>query len=252
MDDLKLLAGRPARLTILDFGLFRVHAGPRNIGICGFLVTTDAGEHVLIDGGFPAKYADDPARATAEDDLGGFGAVLSITPDNLPVAQLARAGIAPDQIDLSVLTHSHIDHLGGLHDFRHAPLLISAEERALPKPLYWTGGQPWDWPERHYVTVAGDARIGPGFTLLQAPGHAPGQIAFMIELPETGPVLLASDAISRPSEIEERFDTAWDPTQAVASADRLMALACARDAFVIYGHGPEQWPTLRKSPDYYS
>ena len=252
MQDLSLLAGRPARLTVLDFGSFRVHAGPRDIGICGFLVTTDAGEHVLIDSGFPAKYADDAEAATAEDGLGSFGQVLSLTRETLPAAQLALAGVAPEDIDLFVLTHSHIDHLGGLYDFTQAPLLVSAVERRLPRPLYWSGGQPWDWPDRTTITVEGDARIGPGFELFHVPGHAPGQLAFLLELPQTGPVLLASDAISRPAEIEERFDTAWAPVAAIASAERLMRLARERDAFVIYGHGPEQWPTLRKAPEHYA
>ena len=251
MNELGLLRGRPARLYVLDFGFFRVHAGPRDIGICGFLVTTDAGENVLIDSGFPAKYAHDADSATEEDALGSFGNVLSLTHENLPAAQLAKAGVSSDEIDLFVLTHTHIDHLGGLFDFRQAPLLISERERALPKPLYWTGGQPWDWPERDYRVIAEDVRIGPGFEVLQAPGHAPGQIAMMLDLPQTGPVLLASDAISRPSEADERFDTAPEPEIARQSAKRLLRMAGERDALVIYGHSPEQWPQLRKAPAFY-
>ena len=42
-----------------------------------------------------------------------------------------------------------------------------------------------------------------------------------------------------------------DPATALASARRLMQLAEDRDAFVIYGHGPEQWPSLRKAPLFY-
>lgn len=251
MEERTLLRGRPLRLHVLDFGLFRVHAGPRDIGIVGFLVTTDDGEHVLVDGGFPAKYADDPKRATEEDGLGGFGEVLSLTHDNLPQAQLALAKVRPEEIDLLILTHSHIDHLGALQDFPHASLVVSAAERALPKPLYWSGGQPWEWPERHYEVLASDTRIGPDFEVLQAPGHAPGQLAIMLKLPETGAVLLTGDAISRPAEIAERFDTAADPETAIRSAERLMRLAEERRAFVIYGHGPEQWPELRKAPLFY-
>jgi len=251
MDHLDLLKGRPARLFVLDYGLFRVHAGPRDIGIVGFLIVTDKGERLLVDGGFPAKYADDPAAATAEDGLGAFGEVLSLTRENRPEAQLAHAGATPGEIDLVLLTHSHIDHLGALFDFPRATLLVAERERALPRPLYWSGGQPWDWPDRETVRLARDTRLGPGCEVLQTPGHAPGQLSLVIDLPRTGTVILASDAISRPAEIDEGFDTAPDPETALASARRLMRLAEERDALVIYGHGPDQWPTLRKAPLFY-
>lgn len=251
MDRLTLLRGRPARLYVLDFGFFRVHAGPRDIGIVGFLIVTDQSERLLVDGGFPAKYADATAGATAEDELGHFGEVLSLTRDNLPEAQLALADTRPQDVRLLLLTHSHIDHVGALHDFPGATLLVAEAERALPRPLYWSGGQPLAWPERETVRLARDAAIGPGCEVLQAPGHAPGQLSLMIELPRTGWVLLAGDAISRPAEIDERFDTAADPEAAQASAARLMRLARERDAFTIWGHGPEQWPHLRKAPLFY-
>lgn len=251
MDELNLLAGRPARLYVLDFGFFRVHAGPRDIGIVGFMIETDAGERLLVDSGFPAKYAEDPEAATAEDGLGSFGQVLSLTRENLPAAQLAKAGTTPEEVDLFLLTHSHIDHLGGLFDFPQAPLLVAERERALPKPLYWSGGQPWHWPERETIRLTSDARLGPGCEVLQAPGHAPGQLALVLELPRTGTVILTSDAISRPAEIEEGFDTAPDPAQALESAGRLMRIAEERGAFLIYGHSPAQWPELRKAPAFY-
>ena len=246
-----LLKGRPLALHVLDFGLFKVHANGRVIGICGFLITTDAGEKVLVDTGFPARYAEDPAAASAEDDLGAFGEVLHIGPENLPEAQLALCGVTADKIDLLVMTHTHIDHVGGIADFAQAPMLIAASERALPRPLYWGTVQPLDWPDRRYIEISEDTDIGPGLRVLQAPGHAPGQLALMLELPETGPVLLTGDAMSRPAEIDEGFDTARDPARARASAARLMALAQECGAFVIYGHSPEQWPELRKAPDGY-
>jgi N-acyl homoserine lactone hydrolase len=246
-----LLTGRPASLHILDYGLFRVHANGRVIGICGYLITTDAGERVLVDGGFPAKYAADPAAASAEDGLGAFGEVLVLGPSNLPEAQLALCGVTPAQIDLMIQTHTHIDHVGALAAFPEAPMVIAAAERALARPLYWGTVRPLDWPDRRYVVLEGDREIGPGFEVLQAPGHAPGQLALMLRLPQTGPVLLTSDAISRPAEIDDGFDTAPDPTRAQASAARLMARADREGAFVIYGHCPRQWPNLRKAPDGY-
>lgn len=243
--------GRPVSLAVLDYGLFRVHANGRIIGISGFVIRTDAGETILIDTGFPAKYAEDAVAATAEDHLGAFGEVLSLTPDNLPGPQLALLGLTADDIDLLIITHTHIDHIGGMADFPRAPMVIAAAERALPRPLYWSGAQPMAWPACDYRLVHGDMDLGPGLHLMLVPGHAPGQLALLVDLPQTGPVLLTSDAISRPAEMDEAFAGSWDAPAACDSAARLMALAKARDAFVIYGHWPEQWPDLRKAPDLY-
>lgn len=245
------IKGRPISLTVLDYGLFKVHANGRVIGICGFVIRTDRDETVLVDTGFPAKYAHDIAASAAEDRLGTFGEVLALTPENLPAAQLARMGLAPKDIDLLVITHTHIDHVGGIADFPDAPIVIAAAERALERPLYWGAVRPLAWPERTYVTIDADAALAPGLTLLLSPGHAPGQLALLVELPETGPVLVTGDAISRPAEVEEGFADAADPASARASAARLLRIAEERQAFIIYGHSPEQWGDLLKAPASY-
>lgn len=246
------LKGKPKRLAILDYGLFEVHAGPRTIGICGFVIETDAGEYVLIDTGFPAKYAENSDAATAEDDLGSFGRVVSVTPNNLPEAQLAKLGLRKSDIGLMIQSHTHIDHLGDMDGFPGIPILIAKAERALPKPLYWSGKQPMDWPDRDYLLVEGDMVLGDGFDVLLCQGHAPGQLAFLIHLPQSGWIMLTSDAISRASEIEEGFAGSWDVDQAVYHGARLQTLAAEREAFVIFGHSPTQWPALKKAPEWYS
>ena len=246
------LKGKSIRMAVLDYGLFQVHANGRIIGICGFVVQTDADETVLIDTGFPAKYAVDSAAATAQDDLGSFGRVLSVTPENMPAAQLAKLGLTPADITLMIQSHTHIDHVGHMDGFPHAPILIAAAERALPRPLYWSGKQTMEWPEAEYQLVEEDFTLGNGFEVFLCPGHAPGQLAFMIDLPQTGAVLLTSDAISRAAEIDEGFAGSWDVAQAIHHGARLMEMASARDALVIFGHSPEQWPDLRKAPDWFT
>ncbi|MGB7244066.1 MAG: N-acyl homoserine lactonase family protein [Sulfitobacter sp.] len=245
------LKGRPISLHVLDYGLFKVHANGRVIGICGFLIQTDAGEAILVDTGFPKKYAEDKITATQEDKLYEFGEVLECQSLNTPAAQLALAGLSPDQIDLHILTHSHIDHVGGLGDFPKAPILVAKAERQLPKPLYWGEVQPLEWPDQNYLVIDKDVLVGPDFTVHLVPGHAPGQLALSLNLPETGAVLLTSDAISRPAEIDEKFAGSWDEVKAIASAKRLMSIASQTNAFVVYGHCPDQWPALRKSPRSY-
>lgn len=241
--------GQPVSLHVLDYGLFRVHSGPRDIGIVGFLITTDAGERILVDTGFPQKYADDPAAATEEDRLYEFGEVLDCTARHMPAAQLAKAGVTLDQITLMIQTHTHIDHVGHIGACPQAPILIGAAERALARPLYWGDVQPLDWPARDYIPVDADVQIGPGLRVLFTPGHAPGQLALVVELPESGTLIVTSDAISRPGEVDEKFAGSWDETQAIYHGHRLMAMAADTGATLIFGHCPEQWRTLKKAPD---
>jgi N-acyl homoserine lactone hydrolase len=127
----------------------------------------------------------------------------------------------PKQIDLLILTHTHIDHVGALADFPQAPVVIAAAERALPRPLYWGGLQPLDWPDRAYVVLEGDREIGPGFDrCCRRRVMRPASWRSWLRLPRTGPVLLTSDAISRPAEIDEGFDIAPDPAQRAARVPR--------------------------------
>ena len=252
MMDQIALKGKPIRLAVLDYGLFEVHSGPRTIGICGFAVQTDAGEVVLIDTGFPGKYVADAEAATADDGLGSFGRVLNIAAEHRPEAQLAKLGLAKSDVTLMIQSHTHIDHIGDMDGFPGVPIVIAAAERALPRPLYWSGKQAMEWPARDYQLVTQDVALAPGFEILLCPGHAPGQLAFMVKLPETGWVLLTSDAISRASEVDEGFAGSWDVPQAIHHGARLTQLAQERDALVIYGHSPQQWADLRKAPEWFT
>lgn len=241
-----------ARLYILDFGLFEVHENQRQIGIPGYLLQTHDGKNILVDTGFPARYATEPEQATLDDGLETFGKIIHLTTDNLPAAQLAKIGLEHSDVDLLIMTHSDIDHVGGIGDFPQAPIVIAEAERAYPEPRYWNGRSPIPWPSNTYQLINQDTQLLPGIRLLHTPGHAPGHLSLLVHLPQTGAVVLTCDAISRPAELTEGFGGAHDEAQARASANHLMHVAQQENALVIYGHDPEQWPTLRKAPDFYS
>jgi N-acyl homoserine lactone hydrolase len=78
--------------------------------------------------------------------------------------------------------------------------------------------------------------------LLLTRGHAPGHMSVLVWLPDTGPVLLAIDAVSSLENLQTgTWRTADDPEQAAASAARLSALAESEGALLLSGHDPDQW-----------
>jgi N-acyl homoserine lactone hydrolase len=241
-------AGRLARLTILDLGLFEVRGGERLIGIPAYLLETDRGDRILFDTGFPPDYLTDPTRA-GRDGLPGFGRLVDYRPDQTAAGALAALGLAPRDIALTILSHGHIDHVGALHLFAHAPIVMTATERAEPRPSYFGTARPLDWPDARYHLIDTDTPVCEGLALIPTPGHTAGHLSAILDLPNTGTVLLAADAINRASEPGEGFADASDPAAAKASADRLLSLAPG--ALLIYGHDPAQWPVLRKAPAFY-
>jgi N-acyl homoserine lactone hydrolase len=242
--------GTVRSLAVLDFGLFRVTAAtpPRLIGIPGFLILTDTGRHILFDTGFPPAYADDPGAAAQRDGLPRFGHLVGHDARRTLAGQLARLGLATSDIDLTVLSHGHIDHVGGLSQLTHAPIVLTARERAEPRPLYFGEARPIAWPDAEYRTLDRPTDLCPGLTLIPTPGHTPGHLSALVTLPRSGPLLLAADALSRPSEPAEGFPEAIDPAAAVHSAALLHDLARQTGARLIYGHCPRQWPQLPKAP----
>lgn len=243
-----ILPGRVVRLTILDLGRFEVRGGERVIGIPAYLLETDRGERILFDTGFPPAYLTDADRPAA-DGLPVFGRLLDYRPHQTVTGALAALGLTPGDIALTILSHGHIDHVGGLPLFTHAPIVMTTRERTDPQPRYFGLARPMDWPDARYQLIDGDTSVCGGLTLIPSPGHTPGHLSALLDLPRTGPVLLAVDAINRASEPAEGFPDAEDPATARASADRLLSLAPG--ALLIYGHDPAQWGELRKAPAFY-
>lgn len=239
-------------LNILDFGSFRVHEDGRVIPIPGYLVRSREGRVVLVDTGFPRSYLSDAASAGADDGLDAFGELVRMGLVNTPRGQLALLGLDQESVTDLILTHSDIDHVGGLADFANVPIYVGGAERALERPRYFGSARPMPWPEAEYRVLDDETEILPGLVALPTPGHSPGHLSLLVRLAETGPVLLAGDAISRYAEIEAgRNGGAWDDAEAAASVDRLVGLAERESALLIHGHDPEQWQTLRLAPSTY-
>jgi N-acyl homoserine lactone hydrolase len=90
--------------------------------------------------------------------------------------------------------------------------------------------------------------------LLQTPGHAAGHVSLLLELDETGPVLLTADAVDNRAQWEGRQDPRplHSAEEAAASRERLRELAGEIDPLLVFWHDPENWSQLRHAPDAYS
>ncbi len=210
-----------------------------------YLVQTSDGKNILIDSGLPADYAPPPGTPPAENGKN----VLE---------HLAGLGLHPDDIDLLICTHFDVDHAGYNDAFPQAELIVQREHYELARsghPRFAAARVHWDHPALRYRLIDGDTELLPGLTLLETSGHTPGHQSVLLRLPQTGPVLLAIDAV-----VLQRLFTpdrrAWpgddNEEQLRASTRKLLDLVEREHvALVIFGHDGQQWQALKKAPDYY-
>lgn len=169
-------------------------------------------------------------------------------------AQLRPAGFTPEQIDVVVLSHGHIDHVGGMMEngkplFPNARYVMAATEYD-----YWTqeGVHTSDIgktmaavfrtnvvpvKERISFIKPGEDVVS-GIRSMAAPGHTPGHLAFMLES-EGKNMLLWGDcahhqvaSLARP-DWHCVFDS--DKEQGVATRKRIFDMA-ATDRLPVAGY----------------
>lgn len=169
---------------------------------------------------------------------------------------LADAGVAPGDIDVVVITHAHIDHIGGLVGpdgnpvFGAARHLLARTEweawtseevlAALPGFLADPARRILPALERAGLLdlAEGEAEVVPGVTLVPAPGHTPGHSAVAVRDGSEQALLLADAVLD--DVLFEHPD--WigvpdmDPEQLVRTRHRLLDQAAADGALVLGYH----------------
>jgi hydroxyacylglutathione hydrolase len=145
------------------------------------------------------------------------------------------------RISTIVVTHAHIDHIGGaakLKAITGAPVYLNEEDLPVYDSLDWQAG--WlgmETPEYTEIDVAprdGDVlRLGPAeFTVLCTPGHTPGGISLWIPSEKK---LVAGDTLFRDS--IGRTDLPGGDGQRILESIREKLLPLPDETLVIPGHG---------------
>jgi len=177
---------------------------------------------------------------------------------DLLVHRLDSIGVEPTDVDLVVLSHLHFDHAGGAGLFPKSELVVQKDEyaTALYPPPFSEGfyyRKNFDLPSYRWRYLDGDTELSPGVSVLRTDGHTPGHQSLLVELPGTGPVILAGDACYWQEHIDaERLPgVVWNPAAALQSIKRLKTLARLVRGRIFPGHDPVFWKTVAQPPDCY-
>lgn len=211
--------------------------------------------NVVFDTGCHPDVATD-----AEGRWGGLAKALNpdFTPEDTLIAQLPRADLNCDDIDLVICSHFHIDHCGCNSLFDKATVMCHAKELeaatshdAIASGYFrqeWDNGRPIETIDGQR-DIFGDGKI----TLLPMPGHTPGMTVAHIVLDNDGQFLLASDAVAVQENLDLRTvpSVNWDTDLSIRAMDEIARFQ-KQGAMVIFGHDEAQWRSIRRGADFYS
>ncbi len=225
-----------------------------SVPITAYLLDTAHG-WVLFDAGLDEANLRDPRLLDKLYLSKGWNPPPLVWPMHEMGAQLAALGLTFGDISRVILSHLHADHSGHLKRMPQARLTIQRAEydhafsgRA---PASWFPTD-YDLPGLQWDVIEGDCDIMPGLRTISTRGHAPGHQSLVVDLPNTGRVILAGDV----GDLMENFryevlpGESCDDVAALASIRRINAMV-DEGALLFLTHDPELLLTVRRAPDCY-
>lgn len=170
---------------------------------------------------------------------------------------LKAMGIGEHDIRFVINSHLHYDHTGSNYLFSRSRFVVQLSEyRFARNPDPFAAGP---YLENHLeigrepILLDGDHLFADGIYLMFTPGHTPGHQSLILDLPETGSVILAADAIFCEENIEKDIPSGncWNPALAMNSMHRLVQTAKREKARLFITHDPSAGQTILPYPHCY-
>jgi len=210
------------------------------------LVRTPEG-NVLFDTGLHPVHVTRPEATFGPQK----GLRVVMTEDDAIVARLAALGVPPDDVSVVVNSHLHFDHAGNNGAFPRATFVVQADHLAFAKGKPSFPGVYWDIPDLTYLPASGRTRIAKGVEVVPTPGHAPGHQSLVLDLPETGRVVLCGDAAFTRENLERGETAAPDQAAARASLALIRSLVSDNLDRAFPSHDACAWSRWRHAPASY-
>jgi len=216
------------------------------------LIRTPEG-NILFDTGLHPVHVTNPHATFGKPppDREAVAMRVAMQPEDAIVARLEALGVKPDQVAIVVNSHLHFDHAGNNGAFPHATFVVQAEHLAFAKGKPNFPGVYWDIAELRYLPVTGRTRVATGVEVVPTPGHAPGHQSLVVDLAETGRVVLTGDAAFTRENIERGEIPAMDQVAAKESLALIRSLASGDLGHVFTSHDADAWTTWHHAPDTY-
>lgn len=182
--------------------------------------------------------------------------------------RLEQLKIRPEDIQYVVASHLHLDHAGCLEMFTKATIIVHEDEFNGALQVYarnqregayiWADIDAWIKNNLHWYTVKREEDhllLADGVKVLNfGSGHAWGMLGLHVVLPETGGIILASDAIYCAENYGPPVKPPgilYDSVGYVKTVEKIRRLAKETRSEVWFGHDAEQFKSFRKSTEGY-
>jgi glyoxylase-like metal-dependent hydrolase (beta-lactamase superfamily II) len=172
---------------------------------------------------------------------------------------LAASGITADQVDPVIISHAHLDHIGGLTvaaDGGRSPVFTRARHYfGQAEWDFWTSGEglaqvPEELadaarthlPPLHQAglveLVSKETEVLPGVRLLPAPGHTPGHMVVALTSGDDGALYLGDAILDEANFAHPDWASVyeWNPGMALATRTALIDKAIAENRLLIAFH----------------